>query len=34
VTRFIICSKFAEFVGVLRYCVNRLRGSFHIIEYK
>jgi GT2 family glycosyltransferase len=33
-TRFILYGKFAEFVGVLRYCVNRLRGSFHIIEYK
>jgi GT2 family glycosyltransferase len=33
-TRFILYSKFAEFVGVLRYCVNRLRGRFQIIEYK
>jgi GT2 family glycosyltransferase len=33
-TRFILYSKFAELVGVLRYCLNRLRGRFHIIEYK
>jgi GT2 family glycosyltransferase len=33
-TRFILYSKFAEFAGVLRYCVNRLRGRFQIIEYK
>lgn len=33
-TRFILFSKFAEFLGILRYCLNRLRGSFHIIEYK
>lgn len=34
VTRFILYSKFAEFAGIVRYCVNRLRGRFHIIEYK
>jgi cellulose synthase/poly-beta-1,6-N-acetylglucosamine synthase-like glycosyltransferase len=34
VTRFIIYGKFAEFVGILRYCVNRLRGTLHIIQYK
>jgi GT2 family glycosyltransferase len=33
-TRFILYSKFAEFIGVLRYCLNRLRGRFQIIEYK
>lgn len=33
-TRFILLGKFAEFVGVLCYAFNRLRGSFHIIEYK
>ena len=33
-TRFILYSKFAEFVGILRYCLNRIRGRFHIIEYK
>jgi GT2 family glycosyltransferase len=33
-TRFILYSKFAELIGVLRYCLNRLRGRFHIIEYK
>src|SRR5439155_1684699 len=32
--RFIIYGKFAEFVGILRYCANLLRGRFHIIEYK
>lgn len=33
-TRFILYSKFAELLGILRYCVNRLRGRFQIIEYK
>jgi hypothetical protein len=33
-TRFILYGKFAEFVGVLRYCLNRMRGRFHIIEYR
>jgi GT2 family glycosyltransferase len=33
-TRFILYSKFAHFVGILRYCLNRLRGRFRIIEYK
>jgi GT2 family glycosyltransferase len=33
-TRFILYSKFAESIGVFRYCLNRLRGRFHIIEYK
>jgi GT2 family glycosyltransferase len=33
-TRFILYGKFAEFIGVLRYCLNRLRGRFHIIEYR
>jgi glycosyltransferase involved in cell wall biosynthesis len=32
--RFNIYSRFAHFVGALRYCWNRLRGRFHIIEYK
>jgi GT2 family glycosyltransferase len=32
--RFMIVSKFANFIGVLRFCVNWLRGSFRIIEYK
>jgi GT2 family glycosyltransferase len=32
--RFNIYSRFAHFVGVLRFCLNRLRGTFHIIEYK
>jgi GT2 family glycosyltransferase len=34
VTRFILCSKFAHVVGIARYCWNRLRGEFRIIEYK
>jgi GT2 family glycosyltransferase len=34
VTRFILYSKFAEFLGILRYCLNRLRGTFRIIEYR
>jgi GT2 family glycosyltransferase len=33
-TRFILYSKFAELIGVVRYCLNRLRGHFQIIEYK
>jgi GT2 family glycosyltransferase len=32
--RFNVYSRFAHFLGVLRYCLNRLRGRFHIIEYK
>lgn len=32
--RFMIYSKFANFLGVLRYCMNRVRGRFRIIEYK
>jgi GT2 family glycosyltransferase len=34
VTRFILYSKFAHVVGIGRYCLNRLRGEFRIIEYK
>jgi GT2 family glycosyltransferase len=34
VTRFILYGKFAELVGVIRYGFNRVRGCFHIIEYK
>lgn len=33
-TRFMLYSKFANFLGVLTFCLNWLRGSFHIIEYK
>ena len=33
-SRFNIYSRFAHFVGVLRYGMNRVRGRFHIIEYK
>lgn len=32
VTRFVLYSKFAEVIGVLRYCLNRSRGRFQIIE--
>jgi hypothetical protein len=32
--RFITLAKFPEFLGIARYCINRLRGRFHIIEYK
>jgi GT2 family glycosyltransferase len=34
VTRFILYSKFAHVFGIARYCWNRLRGEFRIIEYK
>ena len=34
IARFTVLSKFANFVGILRYCLNRLRGRFRIIEYK
>jgi GT2 family glycosyltransferase len=33
-TRFILYSKVPEFLGILRYGFNRLRGQFHVIEYK
>jgi GT2 family glycosyltransferase len=32
--RFILYSKVPEFLGILRYGLNRLRGRFHVIEYK
>lgn len=32
--KFNIYSRFAHFLGILRYCANRARGRFHIIEYK
>jgi hypothetical protein len=32
--RFLIYAKFAEFLGAVRYCLNRARGRFHIIEWK
>lgn len=32
--KFNLYSKFAHVVGIMRYGLNRLRGSFHIIEYK
>ena len=34
VTRFILYGKFAEVIGVAFYCLNRVRGSFRIIEYR
>jgi GT2 family glycosyltransferase len=34
VTQFIFFGKFAECIGVLRYCTNRARGRFEVIEYK
>jgi GT2 family glycosyltransferase len=34
VARFTLYSKFAHIVGIARYCRNRLRGEFRIIEYK
>ena len=34
VARFIVYSKFAHVLGIARYCWNRLRGEFRIIEYK
>jgi len=34
VARFIVYSKFAHVEGIARYCWNRLRGNFKIIEYK
>ena len=33
-TRFILYSKVPEFLGMLRYVLNRLRGQFHVIDYK
>lgn len=33
-SRFNLYSRFAHFVGILRYCANRARDRFHIIEYK
>jgi GT2 family glycosyltransferase len=32
--RFLIYAKFAECLGALRYCINRARGRFRIIEWK
>jgi GT2 family glycosyltransferase len=33
-TRFILYGKFAEMIGVARYCLNRVSGNFRIIEYR
>jgi GT2 family glycosyltransferase len=33
-TRFILYSKVPEFLGIVRYGLNRLRGQFRVIEYK
>ena len=34
IARFIVYAKVPEFLGILRYWFNRIRGRFHIIEYK
>ena len=34
VTRFVLLGKFAEVIGIVRYCISRVRGRFHIIEYR
>ena len=34
ITRFVLLGKFAEVLGIMRYCFNRLRGKYTIIEYK
>jgi glycosyltransferase involved in cell wall biosynthesis len=34
VARFIVYAKVPEFLGIVRYGLNRARGRFHIIEYK
>jgi GT2 family glycosyltransferase len=34
VTRFTLFAKFANLIGIVRFALNRLRGRFHIIEYK
>ena len=34
VTRFVMLGKFAEVIGIMRYCLNRIRGRFHVIEYR
>jgi glycosyltransferase involved in cell wall biosynthesis len=33
-TRFIIYGRFPEFLGIMRYGVNRLRGRFHVIDWR
>jgi glycosyltransferase involved in cell wall biosynthesis len=33
-SRFIIYAKVPELIGILRYGLNRLRGQFHIIEWR
>jgi GT2 family glycosyltransferase len=33
-TRFVIYGKFPEFLGILRYGVNRFRGRFHVIDWR
>lgn len=33
-TRFIIIGKFAEFEGILRYILNRVRGRFQVIDWR
>jgi hypothetical protein len=34
VSRFIVYAKVPEFLGILRYLTNRLRGSFHVIDWR
>lgn len=33
-TRFILYAKVPEFLGIVRYCVNRLRGSFRVMDWR
>jgi GT2 family glycosyltransferase len=33
-TRFIIYAKIPEFFGIVRYALNRLRGRFHVIDWR
>lgn len=33
-TQFIILGKFPEFLGIMRYGLNRLRGRFHVIDWR
>jgi len=34
IARFVVYAKLPEFLGIVRYGLNRARGRFHIIEYK
>ena len=33
-TRYIILAKVPECIGILKYAMNRLRGSFHVIDWR